>query len=256
MAPSRKFYGNLSKRQKRRRHFEFSDINSHNENTSNYSNMSSIPAVLELTHSNSIEERRVEPDMVYSNDELQRRSNASTINTDETDHGGTDFSNSTSSDEDFALMPTYHDSVHTESDGNIVGKTNHDADDSQTCSSNCSEKLRDILGEWLAEEKNVPHMSVDRLLNKINSEFTVPKCSKTLLSDHNDRKIFEEMDSGDYVHFPQWIMDITKFIELNPEMVCTNTVNLIVNIDLSSTLTESHFTILLPTTSILLIPFW
>ena len=96
------------------------------------------------------------------------------------------------------------------------------------CLSSCSEILESCLREWIENEKQVPHESVNRLLSRLSSNFNVPKSVKTLLKSSVSYS-FEEMYEGEYVHFNDWKDNFQNFLE--EQKFVGAKVSLAVNID-------------------------
>ena len=93
------------------------------------------------------------------------------------------------------------------------------------CMGNCSEYLSETLREWINNEKQVPHSSVDRLLDKLSSNFNVPKSTKTLF--HKRDWNISPMSNGEFLSLENWVTDIQQIASVNE----INCLNLIVNID-------------------------
>ena len=95
------------------------------------------------------------------------------------------------------------------------------------CNTDCSDKLRSILVNWVNNEKNIKHACVDRLLSELSGAFDIPKCTKTLLDNYAMN--IKAMDQGEYIHFNDWLLNIKTYLEL--DSYGESEIKLIVNID-------------------------
>lgn len=111
-----------------------------------------------------------------------------------------------------------------ESDENSDESPSEKVNKSQ-CVGECESVLKDTLCNWIENEKQVPHASVDRLLTSLNLHFNLPKSTKTLKKS-KDWSI-SSMDNGDFLHLYSWVSDMQIIVKDHD----LSDVNLIVNID-------------------------
>lgn len=101
------------------------------------------------------------------------------------------------------------------------------------CKADCSELLQNHLKNWIASEKNVPRLSVNRLLQSLSEDFNLPVTVSTLLKDEKCESAHSMME-GEYIHFGNWIDDISKYLSsvvTNTDRNLTSKFSLVVNID-------------------------
>ena len=93
--------------------------------------------------------------------------------------------------------------------------------------------ITEIIKNWAINEVNVPKSSISRLLVGLHSIHNeLPKSFKTLLP--NPQLLFEPMQDGRYVHFPNWTTCLRKLLfHIYGSSDNTGTVDyfLIVNVD-------------------------
>ena len=101
-----------------------------------------------------------------------------------------------------------------------------DVYENSACLNNCSDFLRNSLGNWIKNEKQVPHASLDRLLKELGEKFDLPKSTKTLLGNFCSYDI-TQMGDGEYLHFNNFLNDIRNLCST----ANISNASLIVNID-------------------------
>ena len=106
-------------------------------------------------------------------------------------------------------------------------------DDSNSLLCTSSSSIEHILSQWAMEERNVPKLSITRLLKKLNVVFDeLPKTLHELLS--KPKLAYEKMLDGEYCHFPNWINALKALLDFYfKDYESGSTINyyLLINID-------------------------
>ena len=105
-------------------------------------------------------------------------------------------------------------------------------------STSYDEFLQSSLAEWLNEEKNIPHLAVNRLLNKLSVKFDIPKTATTLLKKKKTLRVKYPMVGTLRKHasllsykFYQYVLITSKVIRLDGEFHVDHFVMLIFHLE-------------------------
>ena len=75
----------------------------------------------------------------------------------------------------------------------------------------CANLIKSSIAEWYKNHQSLPKSHVDDLLKNLSTNFpSLPKTLHTILKP--EKFSIEKMGGGEYVHFPNWLDNMHKYI--------------------------------------------